>query len=65
VFANDTNHECQRFLALPRRFAEGAATLDGLRYSWVEELLYVLLPLQQIPRMLRKIRRVREALRSR
>jgi hypothetical protein len=40
VFASSTNSECQWFLALPRRFAEGAAALDGLRYSWAGERPY-------------------------
>jgi hypothetical protein len=54
VFANSTNHKCQRFL-------EGAVALDGLRYAWAGELPYAFLPVQLIPRVLQKIRKERGA----
>jgi hypothetical protein len=56
VFANNTNHKCQRFLALPGRLAEGAVALDGLRYSWAGELPYLFPPVQLVPRVLQKLR---------
>jgi hypothetical protein len=59
VFAN-TNHKCQRFLALPGRLAEGAVTLDRLMFTWAGELAYVFPPVQVIPRVLQKIRLERD-----
>jgi hypothetical protein len=56
VFANNTNCKCQRFLALPRRLAERAVALDGLRYSWAGELPYLFPPARLIPRVLQKLR---------
>jgi hypothetical protein len=56
VFANYTNHKCQRLLARPGRLAEGAVALDGLRYSWAGELPYLFPPVQLIPRVLQKLR---------
>jgi hypothetical protein len=60
VFADSTNHKCQRFLALPGRLAEGAVALDGLRFTWAGELAYVFPPVQLIPRVLQKIRLERD-----
>jgi hypothetical protein len=56
VFANSTNHKCQRLLALVGGLAEGAVALDGLRYSWAGELPYLFPPVQLIPRVLQKLR---------
>jgi hypothetical protein len=60
VFANSTNHKCQRFLTLPGRLAEGAVALDGLRFTWAGELAYVFSPVLLIPRVLQKVRLERD-----
>jgi hypothetical protein len=55
AFASEYNHKCTRFLAFTARKGKGALGLDALRFSWLGETVYTFLPIQLIPRVLKKM----------